>query len=134
MIFFIKIIFLIFFFINFSKEISSNDFNYIYPNEILKGSIIDFEIEFNKEIEEWNNSIPIKIGDNNIPLEKCNSDSYSYYTDDNKSHVIYKIYCYDILLDGDNTEISYGGIVQTGTNLNISFFDEFSINVVMNIY
>ncbi len=85
---FIKVIFLFFFIINFSKEISSNDFNYFYPNEILKGSIIDFEIEFNKEIEEWDNSIPIKIGDNNINLEKCNSDSYYYYGDDNKSHVI----------------------------------------------
>ena len=131
---FIKLIFLFFFIINFSKEISSNDFNHINPNEILKGSIIDFEIEFNKEIEEWNNSIPIKIGDNNISLEKCNSDSYTYHREDEESYVVYVIKCKDILLDGDNTEISYGGIVQTGTNLNISFFDEFSINYISNEY
>jgi hypothetical protein len=85
---FIKLIFLFFFIINFSKEITSNDFNYIYPNKILKGVLIDFEIELNEGIEEWDNSIPIKIGDNNINLEKCNSDSYYYYGDDNKSHVI----------------------------------------------
>ena len=131
---FIKLIFLFFFIINFSKEITSYDFNYIYPNKILKGVLIDFEIELNEGIEEWDNSIPIKIGDNNIPLEKCNSGSYSYYTDDNISHEIYKIKCYEIILNGDNTEISYGGIVQTGTNLNISFFDEFSIINISNEY
>ncbi len=131
---FIKLIFLFFFIINFSKEITSNDFNYIYPNKILKGVLIDFEIELNEGIEEWDNSIPIKIGDNNIPLEKCNSGYYSYYTDDNISHEINKIKCYKIILNGDNTEISYGGIVQTGTNLNISFFDEFSIINISNEY
>ena len=93
---FIKVIFLIFFIINFSKEISSNDFNYFYPNEIFKGSIIDFEIELNEGIEEWNNSIPIKIGDNNISLEKCNSDSYTYHREDEESYVVYMIKCKDI--------------------------------------
>ncbi len=131
---FIKVIFLFFFIINFSKEISSNDFNYFYPNEILKGSIIDFEIEFNEGILEWNNSIPIKIGDNNINLEKCNSDSKTYVREVEESYIVNVIKCKDILLDGDNTEISYGGVVQTGTNLNISFFDEFSINYISEEY
>lgn len=111
-------LFLFFFFINFSNEISSNDFDYIQPNKILKGSIIDLEIYLNEGIEKWDNSKSIKIGDNNIPLENCYSYSSSYYN---------SIYCDDILLEDDNTEISYGSIVQTGNNLDISFFDEFFI-------
>ena len=33
-----------------------------------------------------------------------------------------------------NTEISYGGVVQTGPNLNISFYDEFSLESISNKY
>ena len=56
-----KIFLLIIFIFNFSKEISSNDFNHINPNEILKGSIIDFEIEFNKCWKKLNPKISILI-------------------------------------------------------------------------
>ena len=130
-----KIFLLIIFIFNFSKEISSNDFNYIEPNKILKGSTIDFRIVFNEGIERWDNSTAIKIGDNNIPLENCYRDRNKDDKDDGTgSYVIYIIRCNNILLDGDNTEISYGGVVQTGPNLNISFYNKFSIESVSNIY
>ena len=129
-----KIFLLIIFIFNFSKEISSNDFNYIEPNKILKGSTIDFRIEFNEGIERWDNSTSIKIGDNNIPLENCHRERNKDDKDDGTgSYVIYIIRCNNILLDGDNTEISYGGVVQTGPNLNISFYDEFSVESIDNI-
>ncbi len=130
-----KIFLLIIFIFNFSKEISSNDFDYIIPNKILKGSIIEFQIYFNEGIERWDNSTAIKIGDNNIPLENCQRDRIKDDKDDGTgSYIIYRIYCHDILLDGDNTEISYGGVVQTGPNLNISFYDEISINYINKYY
>ena len=130
-----KIFLLIIFIFNFSKEISSNDFDSIYPNRILKGSRIAFTIYFNEGIERWDNSTAIKIGDNNIPLENCYRDRNKYDKDDGTgSYVIYMIRCYNILLDGDNTEISYGGVVQTGPNLNISFYDEISINHINKYY
>ena len=85
---FIEFIFLFFYFFNFSKEISSNDFNYIYPNRILKGSIIDFSIYFKEGIEKVDNSTSIKIGDNNIPLEKC---YYYYYQNENTTYFINRV-------------------------------------------
>ena len=130
-----KIFLLIIFIFNFSKEISSNDFNYIYPNKILKGSIINFTISFNEGIDRWDNTTTIKIGDNNIPLENCHRERNKDDKDDGTgSYIIYIIYCQDVLLDGDNTEISYGGVVQTGPNLNISFYDEISINHINKYY
>ena len=130
-----KIFLLIIFIFNFSKEISSNDFNYIEPNKILKGSTINFRIVFNEGIERWDNSTSIKICDNNIPLENCYRDRNKDDKDDGTgSYVIYIIRCNNILLDGDNTEISYGGVVQTGPNLNINFYNKFSIESVSNIY
>ena len=91
-----KIFLLIIFIFNFSKEISDYDFNYIYPNEILKGSTIDFTIYFNEGIERWDNSTAIKIGDNNIPLENCQRERNKDDKDDGTgSYVIYYIECYN---------------------------------------
>ena len=91
-----KIFLLIVFIFNFSKEISSNDFNYIEPNKILKGSTINFRIVFNEGIERWDNSTAIKIGDNNIPLENCRRDRYKDENfDGTGSYVIYYIECYN---------------------------------------
>ena len=60
-------------------------------------------IYFTKGIERGDNSTSIKIGDNNIPLEKC---YYYYYQNENTTYFINRVECHDILLVGNNTEIS----------------------------
>ena len=120
-----NLIILFFFFINLSKEISSNDFYQIQPDTFLKGSKVNFIIYFNENAKIWDTSTSIKIGDNNIPLKNCHKGSNIEEGTD--LELIFGIYCYDILLEGDNTEIIYGGIVQTENNLKISFVDEYTI-------
>ena len=125
----INLIILIFLIFNLSIEISSDDFYYIEPNTFLKGSKVNIVIYFNEQAEIWNNSTSIKIGDNIIPLENCHNGRNK---EDFSSNLIYGIYCNDIILDGNNTEIIYGGVVQTSYRLELFFVDEYSIDRISN--
>ena len=125
----INLIILIFLIFNLSIEISSDDFYYIEPNTFLKGSKVNIVIHFNEQAEIWNNSTSIKIGDNIIPLENCHNGRNK---EDYSSNLIHGIYCNDIILDGDNTEIIYGGVVQTSYSLELFFVDEYSIYRISN--